>query len=109
VLRDFFRVDVDATSIYAVPGVDVETLEGFSMVHWGPMAGRLSPDELRAIGGAFLETAEASEFDSAMVRWLLRDPGATREGAAKILGSFRTFRAELDVAEEPEPAEEPAE
>src|SRR4051794_24151550 len=53
VLRDFFRVDVDATSIYAVPGVDVETLQGFSMVHWGPMAGRLSPDELRAIGGAF--------------------------------------------------------
>jgi hypothetical protein len=106
VLRDFFRVDVDAQSIYAVPGVDTETLEGFSMVHWGPMAGRLRPDELRAIGAAFLETAEASEFDSAMVRWLLRDPGASREGVAKILGSFRQFRAELDVAD-PEPLEAP--
>jgi hypothetical protein len=108
ILSDFFRVDVDASSIYAVPGVDVETLEGFAMVHWGPMAGRLDPDELRSIGGVFIEVAEASDLDSAMVRWLLRDPGSTREGAAKILASFRTFRAELDVAE-PEPADGPAE
>jgi hypothetical protein len=101
VLRDFFRVDVDATSIYAVPGVDVETLAGFAMVHWGPMAGRLDPAELRALGGVFIEIAEAADLDSAMMRWLLRDPGADRAGAAKILGSFRQFRAELDVAEEP--------
>lgn len=100
VLRDFFRVDVDATSIFAVPGVDVETLEGFAMVHWGPMAGRLAPDELRALGAAFVETAEAADLDSAMMRWLLRDPGSNRAGATKILTSFRQFRAELDVAEE---------
>lgn len=97
VLSEFFRVDVEASSIYAMPGVDRETMQPFGMVHWGPMAGRLDPDQLRAIGAAFIEIAEAADLDSILVRWLLRDPNADKQGAIRVLQAFREYRAELEA------------
>lgn len=97
VLTEFFHVDVTATSIYAMPGVDRETLEPRASIHWGTMSGHLSPDELNAIGAAFMEVAASSELDSIMVRWLLRDPAASKENAVRILAAFREFRAEIEA------------
>lgn len=96
ILSEFLRTDVDAQNIFATPGVDASTLEPFAMVLWGPMAGRLSPIELRLIGAAFVETAETAEIESTLMRWLMRDDGSTIDGAVKILQSFRQFRAALD-------------
>lgn len=102
IFSEFLRTDVDAQNIFATPGVDASTLEPFAMVMWGPMAGRLSPLELRVIGAAFLETAETAEVESSFVRWLMRDDGSNIEGAVKILQSFRQFRAAAEDAAVPE-------
>lgn len=102
IFSEFLRTDVDAQNIFATPGVDVNTLEPFAMVMWGPMAGRLSPLELRVIGAAFLETAETAEVESAFVRWLMREDGSNIDGAVKILQSFRQFRAGIEDATVPE-------
>lgn len=102
IFSEFLRTDVDAQNIFATPGVDVNTLEPFAMVMWGPMAGRLSPLELRVIGAAFLETAETAEVESAFVRWLMHNDGSNIDGAVKILRSFRQFRADIENAAVPE-------
>lgn len=101
ILSEFLRTDVDAQTIFATPGVDGRTLEPFAMVLWGPMAGRLSPLELRSIGAAFLETAETAEVESTFVKWMMREDGANIDGAVKILQSFRQYRAALENVDVP--------
>ena len=80
-------------TLWMESGVNTEG-KPFVHIRWNEQAGQLSPDEARQHGLRMLECAEASESDSAVIRFLIADEGLkmTMDKAAPFLGIMREFR-----------------
>jgi hypothetical protein len=81
-------------------GISSETGEPFVHLHWGDMAGQLTPAQIHEHARGLIETAAAAEFDAAFVK-VMTDPdkaGLSFEQAMIMLGQVRVARGSSETA-----------
>lgn len=62
------------------------------LLAWGSKQGRLTPQELRALGVAFIGVAAAAEGDAALIRALCEEAGLDVPTARQVLSTVRGYR-----------------
>lgn len=73
-------------------GVSARTGQGFVSLTWGNERGQLSVDETRQHALALLEAAEAAQYDSVFLAWMLANQIAPPDKAGLLLLEFRRYR-----------------
>ena len=86
-------------SIEMSSGISHRTGKGFVSLAWGHEQGQWSVDEARQHAMRLLESAEAAQYDSIFVQWLLAAGLTDRiEKAAELLIMLRAYREQQDAA-----------